>query len=96
MSFLTSNVTGIDYVPTLLERACERAAAERLPVTFNEGDATMMVPSEYLEIVATRLPNVNPEGPWRPPRSLRSPPPLNRLPPPTSLGSYPVVAFRHG
>jgi SAM-dependent methyltransferase len=32
-------VTGIDYVPALLERARERAAAERLPVTFREGDA---------------------------------------------------------
>jgi ubiquinone/menaquinone biosynthesis C-methylase UbiE len=33
------DVTGIDYVPALLERARERAAAERLPVTFQEGDA---------------------------------------------------------
>lgn len=32
-------VTGIDYVPGLLERGRERAAAERLPVTFAEGDA---------------------------------------------------------
>jgi ubiquinone/menaquinone biosynthesis C-methylase UbiE len=32
-------VTGIDYVPALLERGRERAAAERLPVTFLEGDA---------------------------------------------------------
>lgn len=32
-------VTGIDYVPSLLERGRERAAAERLPVTFQEGDA---------------------------------------------------------
>jgi SAM-dependent methyltransferase len=32
-------VTGIDYVPSLLERGRERAAAERLQVTFAEGDA---------------------------------------------------------
>jgi ubiquinone/menaquinone biosynthesis C-methylase UbiE len=32
-------VTGIDYVPELLDRARERAAAERLPITFAEGDA---------------------------------------------------------
>jgi SAM-dependent methyltransferase len=31
--------TGIDYVPALLERGRERAAAERLPVAFREGDA---------------------------------------------------------
>jgi SAM-dependent methyltransferase len=32
-------VTGIDFVPALLERARERAACERLPITFQEGDA---------------------------------------------------------
>jgi ubiquinone/menaquinone biosynthesis C-methylase UbiE len=32
-------VTGLDYVPALLERARERAAAERLRVDFVEGDA---------------------------------------------------------
>lgn len=32
-------VVGLDYVPELLERGRERAAAERLPVTFVEGDA---------------------------------------------------------
>ena len=32
-------VTGVDYVPALLERGRERAAAERLPVAFLEGDA---------------------------------------------------------
>lgn len=31
--------TGVDYVPALLERARERAAAERLRVAFREGDA---------------------------------------------------------
>jgi ubiquinone/menaquinone biosynthesis C-methylase UbiE len=35
-------VTGLDYVPALLDRARERAAAERLPVTFQEGDAENM------------------------------------------------------
>src|SRR5579871_6780844 len=33
------NVTGIDYVPALLERARERAAAECLHITFRVGDA---------------------------------------------------------
>ena len=33
------DVTGIDYVPALLERARQRATAELLPVTFREGDA---------------------------------------------------------
>ncbi len=33
------NVVGIDYVPALLERGRERAAAERLDVEFAEGDA---------------------------------------------------------
>jgi SAM-dependent methyltransferase len=32
-------VTGIDYEPTLLDRARERAAAERLPARFEQGDA---------------------------------------------------------
>jgi SAM-dependent methyltransferase len=32
-------VTGVDYVPALLDRAQKRAAAERLPVHFELGDA---------------------------------------------------------
>lgn len=32
-------VTGIDYVPALLERGRERAAAERIDVDFRDGDA---------------------------------------------------------
>ena len=32
-------VVGVDYVPSLLERGRDRAAAERLDVTFQEGDA---------------------------------------------------------
>ncbi len=33
------HVTGVDYVPMLIEQARVRAAAERLPVTFQVGDA---------------------------------------------------------
>lgn len=33
------DVTGLDYVPALLERGRERATADRLPVIFREGDA---------------------------------------------------------
>lgn len=36
---LGCEVTGLDYVPHLLERARERAAAERMHVRFVEGDA---------------------------------------------------------
>src|ERR1051326_6489420 len=32
-------VTGIDFVPALLGRARERATCERLPITFQDGDA---------------------------------------------------------
>lgn len=35
-------VTGLDYVPSLLERARERARADRLDVVFVEGDAEAM------------------------------------------------------
>lgn len=35
-------VLGIDYVPSLVARAGERAAAERLPVTFKVGDAEQL------------------------------------------------------
>ena len=34
-----TSVVGIDYVPALLDRARERAAAERLDITFQHGDA---------------------------------------------------------
>ena len=34
-----TDVTGVDYVPTLLERARMRADAEALEVTFTDGDA---------------------------------------------------------
>ncbi len=36
------DVTGLDYVPALLDRARERAAAEHLSVRFEEGDAEAM------------------------------------------------------
>ena len=36
---LGCDVTGIDYVPSLLDRGRERAAAERVHVDFREGDA---------------------------------------------------------
>jgi SAM-dependent methyltransferase len=35
-------VTGLDYVPALLDRARERASAEHLSATFQEGDAEAM------------------------------------------------------
>lgn len=34
------NTVGVDFVPSLLERGRERAAAERLEIEFVEGDAT--------------------------------------------------------
>jgi SAM-dependent methyltransferase len=34
-----ATVTGLDYVSALIERGRERAQAERLPITFIEGDA---------------------------------------------------------
>ena len=36
---LGCHVTGIDYVPSLLERGRERAAAERVAIEFRDGDA---------------------------------------------------------
>ena len=35
-------VTGVDIAPNLLVQARERAAAEKLPVTFDEGDAEQL------------------------------------------------------
>ncbi|WP_176611283.1 class I SAM-dependent methyltransferase [Actinomadura sp. WMMB 499] len=37
-----ATVTGVDYVPELLEHATARAAAEGLPVSFETGDAERM------------------------------------------------------
>lgn len=47
-----AHVVGIDYVPGLLERARERAAAERLSVEFREGDAEAIpVPDASFDVV---------------------------------------------
>jgi ubiquinone/menaquinone biosynthesis C-methylase UbiE len=37
-----AQATGVDYAANLLEQGRERAAAERLPVTFTEGDAEQL------------------------------------------------------
>jgi ubiquinone/menaquinone biosynthesis C-methylase UbiE len=43
---------GVDYVPALLARAQERAAAERLPIDFVEGDAEALpFPAESFDSV---------------------------------------------
>jgi len=45
-------VTGIDYVPALLEQGRQRAAVERLPITFREGDAeNMPFPDASFDVV---------------------------------------------
>jgi ubiquinone/menaquinone biosynthesis C-methylase UbiE len=47
-----SRVTGVDYVPALLERARQRAQAEGLNVTFAEGDAeALLVPDGAFDVV---------------------------------------------
>ncbi len=49
-------VTGIDYVPALLERARERAIAERLPITFLPGDAQhLSFPDATFDIVLSTI-----------------------------------------
>lgn len=46
--------TGIDYVPTLIERARERAIAERLPARFEVGDCEAIpFPDESFDVVLT-------------------------------------------
>jgi ubiquinone/menaquinone biosynthesis C-methylase UbiE len=61
-------VTGMDYVPALLERGRARAAAEGLSIAFEGADTealpaerfnqadddTLVVPAEYLEVVAIK------------------------------------------
>jgi SAM-dependent methyltransferase len=45
-------VTGVDYVPALLERARQRAAAEGLEATFQEGDAEALpFPDDAFDVV---------------------------------------------
>ena len=47
-------VTGIDYVPALLDRARERATVERLPATFDLGDAeNIPFPDASFDVVLT-------------------------------------------
>lgn len=47
-----AKVVGLDYVPALLERARERAAAERLEIDFVEGDAEQLpFPAESFDTV---------------------------------------------
>ena len=49
-------VTGIDFVPALIERAKERAAAERLPITFQEGDAeNLAFPTASFDVVLSSV-----------------------------------------
>ncbi|MBA2714927.1 MAG: class I SAM-dependent methyltransferase, partial [Rubrobacteraceae bacterium] len=48
--------TGIDYVPALLERGRERAAAERLEVAFREGDAeSIPFPAASFDVVLSTV-----------------------------------------
>ncbi len=48
--------TGIDYVPALLERGRERAAAERLEVAFREGDAeSIPLPDASFDVVLSTI-----------------------------------------
>lgn len=49
-------VTGIDYVPALLERARERATAEHLPITFLVGDAQdLSFPNASFDVVLSTI-----------------------------------------
>src|SRR6186997_1612252 len=48
------NVIATDYVPALLERARERAAAERLDITFREADAEALpFPDSSFDVVVS-------------------------------------------
>ena len=48
-------VTATDYVPALLDRACQRAEAERLNITFREADAEALpyADAEFDAVVST-------------------------------------------
>lgn len=49
-----AEVTGVDYVPSLLERARERATAERLPVSLKEADAeNLPFPDASFDVVTS-------------------------------------------
>lgn len=46
------DVTGIDFVTSWLERAQERANAEKLPILFEEGDAeSLLFPNDSFDVV---------------------------------------------
>lgn len=50
------NVTGIDYTPSLLVKARERAAVEGLSITFIEGDAEALpFPDDSFDVVLSSL-----------------------------------------
>ena len=51
-----AEVIGLDYVPSLLERAEERAAAERLAITWVEGDAEALpFPDARFDVVLSAV-----------------------------------------
>jgi SAM-dependent methyltransferase len=51
-----ATVTGLDYVPALLERGRERAAADGLGITFVEGDAEALpFPDASFDVVLSTL-----------------------------------------
>ncbi|MEZ5891037.1 MAG: methyltransferase domain-containing protein [Xanthobacteraceae bacterium] len=51
-----AHVTAVDYVPALLDRAKERAYAERLPITFQVADAeSLPFPDGSFDVVASSL-----------------------------------------
>ena len=50
------DVTGIDYVPKLIEQAKERAGAERLEISFEVGDAeTLPYPDAAFDVVLSTV-----------------------------------------
>ena len=54
-----AEVTGIDYVPELLERGRERAAAEGLEIAFAEGDAEALAfPDASFDAVLSALADI--------------------------------------
>jgi ubiquinone/menaquinone biosynthesis C-methylase UbiE len=54
-----TSVDGIDYVPALLERARERAQAERIEIEFREGDAEALpFPDGAFDVVLSTFGNM--------------------------------------
>src|SRR5438876_2457685 len=51
---LGCEVTAVDYVPSLLDRGIERAAAERLDIAFQLGDAEELPFAERRNVVDRR------------------------------------------